>query len=131
MLTVTILFVTIILGKNYLTVSCSQSDMDSSYMEIEDREVYCRENHKRVRYRLECAIMCLKHKLPSQEDGFLSSTGACTLFAFNESSTSETNCMLCLVFNIEEDYQVNRSRIIADHVFVTSNPATGNFCANL
>ena len=135
MLTITILFVALISDKNYLTVSCSQSNMNSLqkssvYTEIQDQEIYCHEYHKRVRYRLECATMCLKYKLPaSGNDEFLNSQGTCTLFAFNETSTSGTNCMLCLVFNIEEAYQANTSRIIADYVFLTSNPATGNlFC---
>ena len=131
MLMIITLFVTLILDKNYVTVSCSKSKTFS--LQRSDlytglyQEIYCREYHKKVRYSLECAIMCLKHKSLARNDEFLNTQAACTLFAYNESSTSGTNCMLCLLSNIEESYEVNRGPIIADYVFLNSNPVTGKY----
>ena len=131
MLMIITLFVTLILDKNYVKVSGSKSNTFSLqrsdlYTEL-DKEIYCREYHKKVRYSLECAIMCLKHKSLATNDEFLNTQAACTLFAYNESSTSGTNCMLCLLSNIEESYEVNRGPIIADYVFLNSNPVTGKY----
>ena len=131
MLMITTLFVTLILDKNYVTVSGSISKTFSLqrsdlYTEL-DQEIYCREYYKKVRYSLECALQCLKHKSLARNDEFLNTQAACTLFAYNESSTSGTNCMLCLLSNMEETYEVNRVPITADYVFLNPNPATGMF----
>ena len=128
---ITTLFIILILDNNYVTVSCSKSktfSLHRSNLHTElDQEIYCREYHKKVRYSLECAIMCLKHKSLARNDEFLNTQEACTLFAYNESSTLGTNCMLCLLSNMEETYEVNRVPIVADYVFLNPNPATGTF----
>ena len=77
-----------------------------------------------MEYSIECAGMCLNHNSPTWDDKFLNSQGVCTLFAFNESCTSGTNCKLCLL-NGGEVYQVNISDIVADYVFFNPNHATG------
>ena len=125
------LFISLILDINNVTVSCSKSETFSLYRsglytEL-DQEIYCREYHTKVRYSLECAIMCLKHKSLARNNEFLNTHGACSLYAYNQSSTSGTDCMLCLLSNIEDAYEVNRSPIIADYVFLNSNPSTGKF----
>ena len=95
--------------------------------ELKDQVIYCFKYYKQVEYSVECAGMCLNHKSPTWDDEFLNSHGACTLFAYNESSTLEANCMLCLLLNGGEVYQVNMSHIAADYVFFNSNPTTGKF----
>ena len=99
--------------------------MYSLCTELENRVLYCFEYHKQVEYSVECAGMCLNHNSPTWNDEFLNSQGICTLFAFNESCTSGTNCKLCLLLNGGEVYQVNTSDIVADYVFLNPNHETG------
>ena len=92
--------------------------------ELTDQVIYCFEYHKQVEYSVECAGMCLNHR-SAGDDEFLNSQGACTIFAYNKSSTSGTNCMLCLLGNSGEVYQVNTNNNAADYALLNSNPATG------
>ena len=118
-----------ILNKYYIvTCDISQTNnLRSLCTELEDQVLYCFEYHKLIEYSVECAGMCFNHKSPAWDDEFLNSQGACSLFAYNESSTAGTNCMLCLLLNGGEVYQVNTSHVIADYVFLNSKTTTGKF----
>ena len=125
MLIIITLFVCLVLDKKYSSVSCNVRQRYSLCTGLENQVLYCFEYHKQVDYSVECAGMCLNHKSPAWDDEFLNSQGACTLFAYNESSTPETNCVLCLLLNGGEVYQVNTSHIAADYVFLNPNHARG------
>ena len=127
MLMITTLFVCLVLGKKYSSVSCNVEQRYSLCSELKDQVIYCFKYHKQVAYSVECAGMCLNHRSPAWDDEFLNSHGDCTIFAYNESSASETNCMLCLLLNGGEVYQVNTSHIAADYAFLNPNHGTGKF----
>ena len=124
MLMIITLLVSMMLDKQ-VTCNASQAyNLRNLCTEQEDQVLYCFEYHKRVEYSVECAGMCLNHKSPAWDDEFLNSQGACSLFAYNDSSILETNCMLCLLLNGGEVYEINTGRIVGDYVFLNSNPAT-------
>ena len=89
--------------------------------------LYCYEYHKQVDFSVECAAMCLNHESPAWEDDFLSSQGACSLFAYNESLSGGYNCVLCLLLNTGEVYEVNTRDIVAEYKYLNSHTETSKF----
>ena len=92
---------------------------------VQEQTLYCSEHHKKADYGVECAAMCFDHTSPVWNDDFLTEQKDCILFTYNESLYTETNCMLCMLLNTGEVYQVKTADLVADLVYSTSSDAEG------
>ena len=99
-----------------------QSEIDTA---VEVGLLNCYEYRIRTQYLIQCAAMCLTPGSPEWDDDFLISQDDCILFAYNESSSLDTNCVLCFPLNTGETYQVNVSNIVADHGYYSSDVGHG------